>query len=73
MRPITVYLEDRLHRALKVKAATNDQSISHLVNEAVRESLREDEIDLAIARRRLREPSIPFERVVADLKRKGRL
>jgi len=69
----TVYLEPGLHRALKIKAATTDQSISALVNDAVREALREDQIDLAAARRRLREPRIPLERVVADLKRKGLL
>jgi len=69
----TVYLEPGLHRALKIKAATTDQSISALVNDAVREALREDAIDLAAARRRLREPRIPLERVVADLKRKGLL
>lgn len=69
----TVYLEPGLHRALKIKAATTDQSISALVNAAVREALREDAIDLAAARRRLREPRIPLERVVADLKRKGLL
>ena len=69
----TVYLEPGLHRALKIKAATTDQSISALVNDAVREALREDAIDLAAARRRLRELRIPLERVVADLKRKGLL
>lgn len=69
----TVYLDPRVHRALKVKAATSDQSMSELVNDAVREALREDAIDLRAARRRAREPRIPFERVVAELKRKGLL
>lgn len=66
----TVYLEPRLHRALKVKAATTDQSISELVNEAVREALREDAIDLEALRKRHHEPRIPLERVLADLKRR---
>lgn len=66
----TVYLEPGLHRALKIKAATTDQSISALVNDAVREALREDAIDLAAARKRRHEPSRPLEAVLADLKRK---
>lgn len=69
----TVYLEPGLHRALKVKSALTDCSLSQLVNDAVRQALREDEIDLATARRRLRQPSRPFENVLSDLKRKGRL
>lgn len=69
----TVYLEPGLHRALKIKAAVTDQSISELVNNALRESLREDAIDLAAFRKRRHEPSRPLEDVIADLKRKGRL
>ena len=71
----TVYFEPQVYRALKIKAAVTDESISELVNDAVRESLREDELDLALARRRLRRPekSRPFAEFVRDLKRQGRL
>jgi predicted HicB family RNase H-like nuclease len=48
----TVYLEPALHRALRLKAAETDQSISHLVNAAIRQSLLEDAEDLeAFAKR----------------------
>lgn len=73
LEPSTIYLEPGLRRALKVKAAVSDRSLSDLVNEAVRESLREDAVDLAAARRRRREPRIPFEQVLRGLKRKGLL
>lgn len=66
----TIYLEPGLYRALKIKAATTDQGLSELVNEALRLALREDAIDLEAARKRRREPRIAFERVLADLKRK---
>ena len=69
----TVYLEPGLHRALKIKAATTDQSISALVNDAVREALREDQIDLAAARRRLHQKGRPFEEFLKELKRDGLL
>jgi plasmid stability protein len=43
----TVYLDPALHRALRVKAAETDRSLSDIVNEAVRLSLLEDAEDLA--------------------------
>src|SRR5262249_30298736 len=38
----TVYLDPSLHKALRIKAAETDRSLSALVNEAVRRSLVED-------------------------------
>lgn len=67
----TVYLKPNVYRALKVKAATTDRSVSDLVNAAVLESLREDAIDLEAFDRRAKEPSRPFEKVLEDLKRDG--
>ncbi len=69
----TVYFEPEVYRALKIKAAVTDESVSDLVNDAVRESLREDAIDIKAARARAQEPRIPYERVLKDLKRKGLL
>ncbi|MCY3729278.1 MAG: hypothetical protein OXF97_09850 [Nitrospira sp.] len=43
----TVYFEPSLHRALRLKAAEIDRSVSELVNEAVREALAEDAEALA--------------------------
>ena len=69
----TVYLKPKVYRALKVKAATTDRSVSDLVNAAVLESLREDAVDLEAFDRRAKEPSRPFEKVLEDLKRDGLL
>lgn len=69
----TVYFEPRLYRALKVKAATTDRSISDLINAAVLEALREDAEDLQAFEGRAKEPSRPFEKVLGDLKRDGLL
>ncbi len=70
--PSTVYFEEDLHQALKIKAATTNQRISTLVNEAVRESLREDMVDLEAVRKRRKEPRRSMEAVLKDLKKKGR-
>ena len=69
----TIYLDAELHRALRLKAADTEYSISELVNEAVRESLSEDADDLAVFDERAHEPSLTFEAVVKDLRRRGRL
>jgi hypothetical protein len=69
----TVYLEADIHRALRLKAAETDRSVSDLVNEAVKRSLAEDAEDLAAFELRLKEPDLPFEDVVKDLKKRGRL
>jgi hypothetical protein len=72
-RRTTVYLEPDLHKALKVKAAETDRSLSELVSGAVRRSLLEDADDLAVFKQRAREPNLAFETVLKDLRRRGRL
>jgi hypothetical protein len=72
-RRATIYLDPDLHRALRVKAAQTDKSISDLVNDAVRYNLAEDAEDLAAYRARAKEPSIDFESVLKDLRRRGKL
>ena len=69
----TVYFDRGLHRALRVKAAETDHTISDLVNLAVRRSLAEDADDLAAFDARVREPNLAFEDVLRDLKRRGKL
>jgi len=69
----TIYLEAPLHRALKLKAAETDRSVSALVNEAVRLSLAEDAEDLRALEVRDQEPEYAFEDVVKDLKRRGKI
>jgi hypothetical protein len=70
---VTVYFDPDLHRALRLKAAETDRSISELVNEAVQLSLAEDAEDLSVFEERAREPDLPFENVVKDLKRRGKI
>jgi hypothetical protein len=69
----TVYIEAPLHRALRLKSAETDASISELVNDAIRHSLAEDADDLTAFRDRAKEPRVSFESVVRDLKKRGKL
>ena len=72
-RRATVYLDPALHRALRVKAAETDQSVSDIINEAVKQALAEDAEDLAAFRARAKEPNLDFETVLKDLRRRGKL
>ena len=69
----TVYFDPSLHKALRVKAAATDRSLSDLVNVAVRASLAEDADDLAAFESRAKEPNLAFEEVLKDLRRRGKL
>jgi hypothetical protein len=69
----TVYFDPYLHRALRLKAAETDSSVSELVNEAVREALAEDAEDLTAFEERKKESELRFEDVVKDLKRRGKI
>ena len=69
----TVYFGADLHRALKVKAAGTERSLSEIVNDAVKQSLAEDAEDLAAFEERAKEPNLAFEDVLKDLRRRGKL
>jgi hypothetical protein len=69
----TVYFDPEIHRALRLKAAETDRSISKLVNDAVKYSLAEDAEDLAAFEERVGEPNLLFETVVKELKRRGKI
>jgi len=69
----TVYFDPEVHKALRLRAAANDRSISDMVNEAVRASLAEDAIDLAAFDKRKRERSVSFESFVQGMKHRGAL
>jgi hypothetical protein len=69
----TVYFDQFLHRALRLKAAETDRSISDLVNEAVKAALAEDASDIETFEIREQEPDYAFEEIVKDLKRRGKI
>ena len=69
----TVYFEASLHKALRMKAAATDRSLSDLVNEAVKLSFAEDAEDLEAFEHRVGEPDVAYEDVVKDLKRSGKI
>ena len=73
MKRTTVYFEEDLHKALKLKSAEISSPVSDLVNDAVRCALLEDAEDLEAFKDRENEPVIDFETFVASLKDDGKL
>ena len=69
----TIYLDADVHRALRIKAAETENSMSQLIEEAIRISLAEDSIDLAAFEERKNEPSLAFDDVLKRLKRSGKI
>jgi plasmid stability protein len=69
----TVYFDADVHRALRLRAAVSNRSISDMVNEAVRMTLAEDADDLRDADQRETEQSSSFEEFVTSLRDSGRL
>jgi len=69
----TIYFDTHLHKALRLKAVETNQSVSELVNEAVREALAEDADDLAAFEDRAEEPAIPYDKMVMRLRKDGRI
>src|SRR6185503_18476036 len=69
----TIYLDADVHRALRLKAAASDRSISEIVNDAVKATLAEDAEDLAAFSERKDERSVSFDAFVQGLRRRGRI
>lgn len=69
----TVYFDPAVHQALRVRAASTSQSVSELVDEAVRLLMRDDQEDLQAYADRVGEPEISYETLLSDLKKHGKL
>ena len=71
MSKATLYLEEPIHKALRMKAAETQQSMSELVNDALKASLLEDLEDIEAWRERRGDEVVSFEDFVSQLKKDG--
>jgi predicted transcriptional regulator len=69
----TIYLDPDVRRVLKVRAVETEQSISGIINEAVRHELAEDQEDLAVFAQRVKEPAVSYEALLKKLKADGKI
>jgi hypothetical protein len=73
LKRATIYLEEDLHRALKLKSVEADKSISHLVNDAIRITLSEDLEDLSDVENRTKEKTVSYEDFLKELRSRGQI
>jgi len=69
----TIYFDPLIHRILKLKAAETDESISAVVNKALKVELLEDAEDLQACHDRMSEPSVSYESFLKKLKEGGKI
>jgi predicted HicB family RNase H-like nuclease len=69
----TVYFDEDLHKALKLKAVESDSSLSDIVNRAVRYTIQEDLDDLLVIEDRKKEGTISYESFLKELKSRGQI
>ena len=69
----TITINDTIFRALKMRAVESDESVSKLVEDAVKYQILEDMEDIEDAKVRENEPSYSFDNLVASFKTEGLL
>ena len=69
----TIYLEPNLYKALRLKAAELEASMSDIVNDALRVVFEEDAEDLMDIKKRQAEKSVSFDDFVTELKASGQV
>ena len=67
----TVYFDPALHKALRLKAAEENRSISEIVNEAIALLTSEDAEDIDAVDTRTGEPGVSYAEFVQSLKSDG--
>jgi len=73
MMRTTITINDKLFRALKMRAAETDKSISQLVENAVKYQVLEDFEDIEDAEKRKHESNHSFDDLVKQFKAEGLL
>lgn len=69
----TIYLDPALHQALRLKSLETSQSMSEIINLALKEALAEDAEDLQAFEKRADEPLISYEEMIKKLKKDGKI
>ena len=69
----TVYFEEDIHRALRLRVASTQESVSKFVNDAVRIALREDQDDSDSFSQRKDEDTMSYEELLEDLELHGKI
>lgn len=69
----TIYLDSELYKTFKLRAVDTGQSVSSLLNDAMKAQLNEDLDDISSIRSRLakKEKALSYEAALEELKHEG--
>jgi plasmid stability protein len=67
----TFTLNDKIYKALRIRAAESGETVSKVVEDAIKEQVLEDLDDLHTVKERENEPAIDFKSFVKELKADG--
>tara|TARA_R100000027_G_scaffold32887_1_gene24094 strand:- start:736 stop:966 length:231 start_codon:yes stop_codon:yes gene_type:complete len=71
MSKATLYLDESVHNALRIKAAETRQTMSDLVNDALKAALREDLEDISDWKKRKKEKTVSYDELLSQLQADG--
>ena len=69
----TITLNDKIFKALRIRAAESGATVSAVVEDAIKEQVLEDLNDLQTVKERENEPAIDLKKFVKELKADGLL
>lgn len=69
----TVYMDEDVARAAKIRAATTGMSVSDQVNRALKRDFAEDERDLRVFKERAKGSFRDYDAFLAEMKRNGQI
>ena len=73
LKRATIYIEPELHKAVRLKSAHTNRTISDIVNESLRLALAEDEEDLRAFEEHRNDRVMTYEELLAKLKADGKI
>ncbi len=73
MMRTTITINDRIYKALRIRAAESSESVSALIEDAIKEQILEDLDDLQAVKERENESALDFKVFVKELKADGLL
>lgn len=65
----TLYLDKDVHRALKIRTAMLEISVSKFINRLVRRTMKEDSADLKVFKERANDKEISLDAFIEELKK----
>lgn len=69
----TITLNDKIYKALRIRAAESGESVSSVIEDAIKEQVLEDLDDLQTVKERENESALDFRMFVKELKADGLL